>query len=74
MLSNRPETSPLDALVDVLIDALLDLRAANRAEGASRLAGRAYVALRHEHADHAERINALMHHLTRDLDPVHPTR
>ncbi len=60
--------TPLDALVNVLLDALRTLGSAGQAEVASCLGGRAYAALRRDHPDHAERINALMHHLTRKID------
>ncbi len=64
------QTEPLQAVATVLIDALRALEAAGQSEAASRLAGRAYAALRREHPEHAQRINALMHGLTRNTDPI----
>lgn len=61
-------TEPLAILTVVLIDALRALGAAGEPESACRLAGRAYSALRHDHPDHAQRINALMHRLVRMPD------
>lgn len=55
----------LDALVVVLSDSLRTLAATGRSDAANRLAGRAYVALRHEHPTQAQRINVLMHVLAR---------
>lgn len=55
----------LTALVRVLSEALRALAASGDADGANRLAARAYVALRREHPDLAQRINALMHGLSR---------
>ncbi len=56
---------PLAGVTAVLIDALRALGAAGHSEAACRLAGHAYVALRHEHPAQAQRINALMHRLAR---------
>ena len=58
------------ALTALLIDALRELGDAGDPEAASRLAGRAYSALRREHPDHAQRINALMHRLARTTNPI----
>ena len=71
MRSAHPvQTEPLQAVTTVLVDALRALAAAGEPEAASRLAGRAYAALRREHPEHAQRINALMHSLTRNIDPM----
>lgn len=56
---------PLDALTAVLAEALRALAASGHAEDANRLAGQAYAALRREHPNQAQRINALMHRLAR---------
>ena len=64
------QTESSQAVTNVLADALRALEAAGRPEDASRLAGRAYAALRREHPEHAQRINALMHRLTRNIDPI----
>ena len=64
------ETEPVAALTALLIDAFRELGAAGHPEAASRLAGRAYSALRRDHPDHAQRINALMHRLARMTDPT----
>jgi hypothetical protein len=56
---------PLDALTAVLAEALRALAASGHAEVANRLAGQAYAALRREHPNQAQRINALMHRLAR---------
>jgi uncharacterized protein (DUF2249 family) len=64
------QTEPVTTVTVVLIDALRALEAAGQPEAASRLAGRAYAALRREHPEHAQRINALMHRLTRNIDPI----
>ena len=58
------------ALAVLLIAALRELAAVGQPEAASRLAGRAYSALRGEHPDHAQRINALMHRLARMTGPI----
>lgn len=63
-------TRPLQALTSVLIDALRALQAGGQATTASHLAGRAYVTLRLQERGEAQRINALMHQLTRNLDPI----
>jgi uncharacterized protein (DUF2249 family) len=63
-------TPPVEALTAILADALLALAAGGQAETASRLAGRAYAAVRRERPDQARRINALMHGLTRNTPPI----
>jgi uncharacterized protein (DUF2249 family) len=64
------KAEPVAALTALLIDAFRELGAAGRPEVASRLAGHAYSTLRREHPDHAQRINALMHRLARNTDPI----
>jgi uncharacterized protein (DUF2249 family) len=67
---NAVQTEPVQAVTAVLIDALRALEAAGQPQPASRLAGRAYAALRRDHPEQAQRINALMHRLTRNTDPI----
>lgn len=57
-------------LLQVLIRALRRLGEAGFADDASRLAGRAWSALRHTDPVAAERINGTMHFLARLPDPV----
>lgn len=57
-----------DALVAVLSDALHALAATGRSDQANRLAGRAYAALRQGQPARAQRINVLMHRLSRMPD------
>jgi uncharacterized protein (DUF2249 family) len=59
------EADPLAALSRLLVEALVELGRAGRPELANRLAGRAWAALRHEHAAEAQRINGLMHGLAK---------
>lgn len=59
------EVEPLAALAGILIEALRALADHGQAEAANRLAGGAYAALRRTHPDLAQRINALMHRLSR---------
>lgn len=69
-LTDDDET--LKTLAAVLADALRMLGESGRPETANRLAGRAWAALRHSHPAEAQRINALMHRLTRmPSDPNH---
>src|SRR5579875_777049 len=63
--AQAPPSDSLDALVTVLADALRALGTDGRPDDASRLAGRAYAALRRGHPAQAQRINALMHGLAR---------
>lgn len=57
-------------LLQVLIRALRQLGEAGRVDDASRLAARAWKALRHSDPAAAERINGTMHFLARLPDPV----
>lgn len=59
------QAQTVDALVDVLKDALKALAVGGEADRANRLAGRAYMALRQEYPEQAQRINVLMHALCR---------
>ncbi|MDE3131164.1 MAG: hypothetical protein KGL16_08405 [Acidobacteriota bacterium] len=64
------DTEPLNGtaltvLVRVLGEALRALAASGDADAANRLAARAYVALRRENPELAQRINVLMHGLAR---------
>jgi hypothetical protein len=65
---NRADASSVAALVAVLNDALRSLADSGRSDQANRLAGRAYMALRIDHPDEAQRINVLMHRLVRIPD------
>lgn len=56
---------PVEALASALISALRGLGEAGHPAEASRIAARAYAALRHEEPRIAERINGVMHHLAR---------
>jgi hypothetical protein len=51
----------------LFVNALLALAEAGEAEQACRLAAHGYSALRHCHTREAERLNGLLHRLTRDL-------
>jgi len=55
----------LVATVDVLLRALRALGEAGQPDAASRLAARAWLALRDEHPRQAQRVNGTMHHLAR---------
>lgn len=57
-----------DALVAILSDALRELAATGHSNQANRLAGRAYAALRQSQPSRAQRINVLMHRLSRMPD------
>lgn len=57
---------PLEALCGLLLECLAGLAEAD-AEAACRLAGRAYVALRHENPQQARRFDVLLHRLSRRL-------
>ncbi len=63
-----PAVSPEHALPMInrlFIHALLALAEGGKAEQASRLAAQGYIALRHCHTHEAERLNNLLHSLTR---------
>lgn len=62
---------PIDEVTSVLVAAVRRLGEAGEPEAASRLAARAFVALRHDEPRLAERINGVMHHLAR-LESVSP--
>lgn len=61
--SSSPPQTPLDAVTGVLVDALRALGATGRRDQASRLAARAYVALRRSEPDLAQQLNAAMHRI-----------
>ena len=63
-------TESLERLTTVLIGALGALGAAGQPESANRLAGQAWVALRREHPEQAQRINAVMHKLAQIPEPT----
>jgi hypothetical protein len=56
----------------LFISALLAMAEAGEAEQACRLAAQGYSALRHCHPREAERLNGLLHRLTRDLPVPSP--
>ena len=61
--------APLDeTLCGLLLEGLGALADAGGVEKACRLAGRAYVALRHESPQQARRFDVLLHRLSRRLD------
>ncbi|MDE2150560.1 MAG: hypothetical protein KGJ55_12195, partial [Gammaproteobacteria bacterium] len=64
--------TPLSALNRILIRAVLALGENGERERACRLAAQALAALRHDHPREAERLNGVLHALTRTTDP--PTR
>lgn len=59
---------PLEALSGLLLESLAALAEADGAEAACRLAGRAYVALRHASPQEARRFDVLLHRLSRRLN------
>jgi hypothetical protein len=59
------EPPPTAVLVDVLRDALTELWETGRDDRANRLAAAAYVRLRRTDPEQAQRLNALMHKLSR---------
>jgi hypothetical protein len=61
--------APLPALADVLVAALEALAAAGEPRDASRLAGRACAALRHDAPGEWRKFNALLHRLSRQISP-----
>lgn len=63
LVRSRPDTAV--ALNRVLAEALTALGRAGHPEAANRLAGLAWAALRHDHPAEAQRVNALMHGLSK---------
>jgi hypothetical protein len=61
--------APLPALADVLVAGLAALAAAGEPREASRLAGRACAALRHDAPKEWQKFNALLHRLSRQISP-----
>jgi len=74
MTERPPESDALVALNRFFIDALLALGRNNRGEEACRLAAAAWSALRHGHPREAERLNGVLHALTRDNHPQKPNK
>jgi hypothetical protein len=60
---------PLAALSDVLVAGLTALAAAGKPREASRLAGKACAALRRDAPGEWRKFNALLHRLSRQIDP-----
>jgi len=61
--------APLGALADVLVAGLSALAAAGEPREASRLAGKACAALRHDAPGEWRKFNALLHRLSRQISP-----
>jgi hypothetical protein len=59
------QDAPITATVDVLVKALRQLGEAGRPDAASRLAARAWWALKEPQPREAERVNGVMHFLAR---------
>ncbi len=55
----------LPALNRLFVRSVLELGRAGQLDAASRLAGEGWALLRHDYAREAERLNAVMHSLTR---------
>ncbi|UXY25326.1 DUF2249 domain-containing protein [Streptomyces sp. HUAS TT20] len=62
---SRGTDTEMAAVVDLLVRALRALGGAGQVELASRIAGRAWSALRADHPRAAERMNGLLHYLAR---------
>lgn len=65
MTSQTRVDAPLVATVDVLVKTLRQLGEAGRPDAASRLAARAWWALKEPHPREAERVNGVMHFLAK---------
>ena len=66
----RPDMpAPLGPLADVLVAGLSALAAAGEPREASRLAGKACAALRHDAPDEWRKFNVLLHRLSRQISP-----
>jgi len=63
-------TTPQEQLIVLLLDAVQKLADAGEVDAACRIAGRACVVLRPSDAKSERRFNALLHRLTRKLEPV----
>ena len=66
----EPLTTPDDQVVVLLLDALRKLADAGEVDAACRVAGRACVVLRRSDPKSERRFNALLHRLTRRLEPA----
>jgi len=64
-MTTGPAHRPIDDLATALVGALRRLGEAGEPEAASRLAARAFVAVRRDEPRIAERLNGVMHHLAR---------
>lgn len=66
----EPLTTPHEQVVVLLLDAVQKLADAGKVDAACRIAGKACVVLRPSDAKSERRFNALLHRLTRKLEPV----
>ncbi len=66
----EPLTTPEEQVVLLLLDALRKLADTGQVDAACRIAGQACVALRPTNVRSERRFNALLHHLTRRLEPI----
>lgn len=65
-----PSTTVQEQVIVLLLDAVQKLADAGDVDAASRIAGRACVVLRSSDARNERRFNALLHRLTRRLEPL----
>lgn len=63
-------TAPQEQVIVLLLDALQQLADAGEVDAACRIAGRACAVLRRSDAKGERRFNALLHRLTRKLEPL----
>ncbi len=66
----EPLTPPQEQVIVLLLDALQKLADAGQVDVACRIAGKACVVLRQSDAKNERRFNALLHRLTRRLEPI----
>ncbi len=65
-----PVTTPHDQVIELLLEALQKLADAGEVDAACRIAGKASAVLRRSDPKSERRFNALLHRLTRKLEPV----
>jgi hypothetical protein len=63
-------TTPQEQVIVLLLEALQRLADAGEVDAACRIAGKACVVMRHSDAKSERRFNALLHRLTRKLEPI----
>jgi len=66
----QPLTPPEEQVIVLLLDALRKLADAGQVDAACRIAGKACAVLRRSDAKNERRFNALLHRLTRRLEPI----